>query len=111
MTVTLRVVLDQLVAPTSRDLAEASASLTEALIATAPRGCDVAAIVPAPGLADDQTIEGLSSETRLAVRRRELAASWQLGVAPGIGKGSSTPRRRWPRWSGTTGSTRRIRSS
>lgn len=87
MTVTLRVVLDQLVAPTSRDLAEASASLTEALVATAPRGCDVAAIVPAPGLGDDQSIAGLSSETRLAVRRRELAASWQLGVAPGIGKG------------------------
>lgn len=87
MTVTLRVVLDQLVAPTSRDLAEASASLTRALVATAPRGCDVAAIVPAPGLAAEQSIEGLSSETRLAVRRRELAASWQLGVAPGIGKG------------------------
>lgn len=94
MTVTLRVVLDQLVAPTSRDLAEASASLTRALVATAPRGCDVGAIVPAPGLGDDQTIDGLSSETRLAVRRRELAASWQLGVAPGIGKGlihSPTP--------------------
>ncbi|MCW2163808.1 Glycosyltransferase involved in cell wall bisynthesis [Microbacterium hydrothermale] len=87
MTVTLRVVLDQLVAPTSRDLAEASASLTAALVATAPRGCDVAAIVPAPGLADDQAVEGLSSETRLSMRRRELAASWQLGVAPGIGKG------------------------
>ena len=94
MTVTLRVVLDQLVAPTSRDLAEASASLTEALIATAPRGCDVGAIVPSPGIADDEAIAGLSSETRLSMRRRELAASWQLGVAPGIGKGlihSPTP--------------------
>jgi glycosyltransferase involved in cell wall biosynthesis len=87
VTVTLRVVLDQLVSPTSPDLAEASASLTEALIATAPRGCDVSAIVPAPGLADTAAIAGLSSETRLAVRRRELAASWQLGVAPGIGRG------------------------
>lgn len=87
MTVTLRVVLDQLVAPTSRDLAEASASLTEALVATAPRGCDVAAIVPSPGIPDDQAVPGLSSETRLSMRRRELAASWQLGVAPGIGKG------------------------
>jgi len=87
MTVTLRVVLDQLVAPTSRDLAEASSSLTEALVATAPRGCDVGAIVPAPGIPDDEAPPGLSSETRLAVRRRELAASWQLGVATGIGKG------------------------
>lgn len=87
MTVTLRVVLDQLVSPTSRDLAEASASLTQALVDTAPRGCDVAAIVPAPGLPDDAGVTGLTSETRLAVRRRELATSWQLGVAPGIGKG------------------------
>ncbi|WP_295838896.1 glycosyltransferase [uncultured Microbacterium sp.] len=87
MTVTLRVVLDQLVAPTSPDLAEASASLTAALVATAPRGCDVSAIVPSPGIPEEQAIAGLTSETRLAVRRRELAASWQLGVAPGIGKG------------------------
>lgn len=87
MTVTLRVVLDQLVTPTSNDLAEASASLTQALVDTAPRGCDVAAIVPSPGLSDDAGVTGLTSETRLAVRRRELAASWQLGVAPGIGKG------------------------
>ncbi|WP_150952368.1 glycosyltransferase family 4 protein [Microbacterium testaceum] len=87
MTVTLRVVLDQLVASTSRDLAEASASLAEALVATAPRGCDVAAIVPSPGIPEEHAIAGLTSETRLAVRRRELAASWQLGVAPGIGKG------------------------
>jgi len=87
VTVTLRVVLDQLVAPTCRDLAEASASLAQALIDTAPRGCDVAGIVPSPGLPDDAGVTGLSAETRLPMRRRELAASWQLGVAPGIGKG------------------------
>lgn len=94
MTVTLRVVLDQLVTPTSRDLAEASSSLAQALVDTAPRGCDVAAIVPSPGLPDDSGISGLSGETRLSMRRRELAASWQLGVAPGIGRGlihSPTP--------------------
>lgn len=87
MTVTLRLVLDQLVAETSRDLAEASASLAQALVDTAPRGCDVAAIVPAPGLPDDAGVSGLVDETRLSMRRRELAASWQLGVAPGVGKG------------------------
>jgi glycosyltransferase involved in cell wall biosynthesis len=94
VTVTLRVVLDQLVSPTSRDLAEASASLAQALVDTAPRGCDVAAIVPSPGLPDDVGVTGLTSETRLSMRRRELAASWQLGVAPGIGRGlihSPTP--------------------
>jgi len=94
VTVTLRVVLDQLVAPTSRDLAEASTSLTQALIDTAPRGCDVASIVPAPGLPDDVGLTGLAAETRLSMRRRELATSWQLGVVPGVGKGlihSPTP--------------------
>jgi len=87
VTVTLRVVLDQLVAETSRDLAEASASLAQALVDTAPRGCDVAAIVPAPGLADAAGVTGLVDETRLPMRRRELAASWQLGVVAGVGKG------------------------
>lgn len=87
MSVTLRVVLDQLVSETSRDLAESSASLAQALVDTAPRGCDVAAIVPAPGLPDDAGVSGLVDETRLPMRRRELAASWQLGVAPGVGRG------------------------
>ncbi|QEW02446.1 glycosyltransferase [Microbacterium lushaniae] len=84
MTATLRVVLDQLVSPTSPDLAEASHALTRALIATAPRGADVAGIIPR---GDDPAVDGLVDVTRLALPRRELAASWQLGVAPGVGKG------------------------
>lgn len=86
MTATLRVVLDQLVAPTRRELAEASREIAGALILTAPPGCDVAAIVPAPGL-DDGALQGLADVTRLPLQRRELAASWQLGISAGVGKG------------------------
>ncbi|MCK6066755.1 MULTISPECIES: glycosyltransferase [Microbacterium] len=84
MTATLRVVLDQLVSPTSRDLAEASRALTNALIATAPRGADVAGIIPR---GEDPAVDGLVDLSRLGLPRRELAASWQLGMAPGVGKG------------------------
>ncbi|MGP3535486.1 glycosyltransferase [Microbacterium sp. RD1] len=84
MTATLRVVLDQLVAPTQPDIAEASGELTRALIAAAPKGADVAAIVPRGG---DVALDGLADVVRLALGRRELAASWQLGVVAGVGKG------------------------
>lgn len=90
MTATLRVVLDQLVAPTGADLAMASRELTRALIATTPSGCEVAAIVPS-GTDVSATLEGtapgLADVTRAGLARRELAASWQLGVVPGIGGG------------------------
>ncbi|MFG6403859.1 glycosyltransferase [Microbacterium sp. P04] len=86
MSVALRVVLDQLVSPSSPVLAEASRQLTNALIATAPTGCVVDGIVPAPGLGETDSI-GLAEVQRLALARRELAASWQFGIAPGIGKG------------------------
>ncbi|MBO3664970.1 glycosyltransferase [Microbacterium stercoris] len=47
MTVTLRVVLDQLVAPDDADLAEASRELVAALHETAPEGCVVEELVAA----------------------------------------------------------------
>lgn len=80
----LRVVLDQLTQVVTSDTASASADLTRGLIATAPAGCTVDAIVPAgaaPG------IPGLGDVRTLPLARRELAASWQLGIAPGIGGG------------------------
>lgn len=86
MTVALRVVLDQLVAPTAPALAEASRELVHALAETAPSGCVVEGIVPSPGL-DDADAAGLADVHRLGLARRELAASWQLGIAPGVGKG------------------------
>ena len=90
MTALLRVVLDQVVAPTGGDLAIASRELGRALVKTAPKGCAVEGIVPA--VADvagvvEGAVPGLASLSRMALPRRELAAAWQLGVAPGVGGG------------------------
>jgi glycosyltransferase involved in cell wall biosynthesis len=86
VTVALRVVLDQLVSPTTPALAEASGELTRALIETTPAGCVVEAIAPAPGLAATDAA-GLADVQRMPLARRELAASWQFGIVPGVGKG------------------------
>ena len=89
MTATLRVVLDQLVAPTDPELATVSRELTRALLLTAPAGCEVDAIVPAGTdlEAVAARVPGLTDVRRAPLARRELAASWQLGVVPGIGGG------------------------
>ncbi|GAA1863126.1 glycosyltransferase [Microbacterium koreense] len=88
MTATLRVVLDQIAAPTEPVLAEASRDLTEALIAAAPRGCEVAGIAPAGGdVAAIDGMLGLVHVRRAAVPRRELARAWQMGVTSGLGGG------------------------
>lgn len=90
MTALLRVVLDQVVAPTDPNLAMASRELTRALVQSAPSGCEVEGIVPsAAGVAGavEGAVPGLASLSRMALPRRELAAAWQLGVAPGVGGG------------------------
>jgi glycosyltransferase involved in cell wall biosynthesis len=83
---TLRVVLDQLAAPTEPALAEASRDLTRALIAAAPPGCEVEGIAPAGGEGDPE-VPGLAGLRRTALPRRELAAALQLGIGTGIGGG------------------------
>jgi glycosyltransferase involved in cell wall biosynthesis len=85
---TLRVVLDQLVAPTEPELAEASRELARALVIGAPSGCEVEAIAPAGG-SDEAlaTVPGLAGVRRTALPRRELSAALQLGVGTGIGGG------------------------
>lgn len=90
MTALLRVVLDQVVAPTSADLSMASRELGRALVTAAPAGCAVEGIVPAVADAAgvvEASVPGLFDLSRTALARRELAAAWQLGVAPGIGGG------------------------
>ncbi|GAB2526191.1 hypothetical protein GCM10027064_24400 [Microbacterium petrolearium] len=84
MSVSLRVVLDQLVSPTGDDLATASRELARALVAAAPLGCRVEAIVPA---GEPIGIAGLSHEQRLRLNRGRLAAAWRFGVASGVGGG------------------------
>jgi glycosyltransferase involved in cell wall biosynthesis len=87
MTATLRVMLDQLVAPTDPDLEIAARELTRGLIEGAPSGCDVEGIAPAGPAGRPVEIAGLAGVRRTALARRELAAALQLGVATGIGAG------------------------
>lgn len=80
----LRIVLDQITQVVDPDQAAAALDLTIGLIATAPSGCTVEAIVPAGGSTD---LAGLSKTRALPLARRELAGSWQLGIVPGVGRG------------------------
>jgi glycosyltransferase involved in cell wall biosynthesis len=87
MTATLRVMLDQLAAPTEPDLAEATRELARALVIGAPAGCEVEGIAPAGGSGDLDVVPGLVGIRRTALPRRELAGALQLGVGTGIGGG------------------------
>ncbi|WES66213.1 glycosyltransferase [Microbacter sp. GSS18] len=87
MTAILRVMLDQVTAPTDADLATGARDLARALIATAPEGCAVEGIAPAGGAGDKAALPGLVDLRRTALARRELAAALQMGVTSGIGGG------------------------
>lgn len=80
----LRVVLDQLRHVVDADQAAASVDLARGLIATTPSGCEVGAIVAGGA---EVEIAGLAEVRRLPLARRELAASWQLGITHGVGGG------------------------
>ncbi|MDT0156740.1 glycosyltransferase [Microbacterium sp. ARD32] len=84
MSVQLRVVLDQASQIVDADQADAALSLTAGLVATAPRGCVVSALVPRGA---EPKVPGLHDVRALPLARAELAAAWQLGVAPGVGGG------------------------
>lgn len=88
MTVTLRLVLDQLTQVMDPDVAEAEREIARALAATAPKGCVVEAVVPA-GDEDAATraVPALARVAKAPLSRGRLAAAWQIGVAPGIGGG------------------------
>lgn len=88
---TLRVIIDQIVAPVPGGIGRYAEELTRALIATAPRGSDVAGIVsasPEPDYARiGELLPGLSSLYKSPLARRELSAAWQHGFTrlPGSG--------------------------
>ena len=84
MSARLRVVLDQLAQVSEPDQASAAVDLARALVKTTPAGCSVEAIVPAGA---EVSIAGLTGVRTLGLARRELAASWQLGIAAGVGGG------------------------
>ncbi|MGO1847648.1 glycosyltransferase [Microbacterium sp.] len=80
MPVSLRVVLDQVVDPTSDDLHAAARDLTRALIGAAPVGCRVEGIAP---VADDPDIDGLFTVRAAKQMRRD----WPFGFVRGAGRG------------------------
>lgn len=80
----LRVVLDQIATVIDADQAGAARNLTAGLVATAPTACTVETIVPAGAEVD---IDGIAEVRTLGLGRRELVASWHLGLTPGVGGG------------------------
>jgi len=90
-TTTLRVILDQIVAPVPGALGRYTRDLGRAIVAAAPRGCEVEAIVSS-SLPDDydrvlREVPGLSGLYKTTLARRELAAAWQLGITTSPGGG------------------------
>ena len=91
MTTTLRVILDQIVAPVPGPLGRYTRDLGRAIVAAAPSGCEVEAIVSS-SLPEDydrvrREVPGLSGLYRTTLARRELAAAWQLGITTSPGGG------------------------
>ena len=91
MTTTLRVVVDQIVAPVPGPIGRYTLDLSRAIVAAAPKGCDVEGIVSS-SLPDDydrvlQEVPGLTGLYKSSLARRELAAAWQLGVTTSPGGG------------------------
>ena len=87
---TLRVVIDQIVAPVPGGTGRYTEELTRELIRTAPVGCDVAGIVSSSPEADYETLTtllpGLSGLYKTRLPRRQLRIAWQYGLAlPGKG--------------------------
>lgn len=91
MTTTLRVIVDQIVAPVPGGIGRYTEELTRQLIATTPPGCAVAGVVSASPEADYQRITmllpGLTDLFKSTLARRELELAWQHGFTrlPGTG--------------------------
>lgn len=91
MTTTLRVIVDDVVAPAVGGIGRYAEELTRELIATAPRGCEVAGVVSSSPPADYDTLHlllpGLTDLYKSALARRELQLAWQHGITrlPGSG--------------------------
>lgn len=91
MTTTLRVILDQIVAPVPGALGRYTRDLGRAIVATAPKGCEVEAIVSSSPPDDYNRVmaevPGLAGLYKTSLARRELAAAWQLGITTSPGGG------------------------
>jgi glycosyltransferase involved in cell wall biosynthesis len=88
---TLRVIVDQILAPVPGGIGRYAEELTRALIATAPVGCVVEGIVSASS--DEQyatlgeRLPGLAHLYKSPLARRELSLAWQHGFTILPGKG------------------------
>ncbi|HEY8914009.1 glycosyltransferase family 1 protein [Lacisediminihabitans sp.] len=88
---TLRVIVDQIVAPIPGGIGRYTEELTRELIQTAPLGCEVTGIVSASPEQDYERITtllpGLAGLFKSTLARRELELAWQHGFTrlPGSG--------------------------
>lgn len=88
---TLRVIVDDIIAPGSGGIGRYAEELTRELIRTAPRGSNVSGIVsasPEPDYVDlEQRLPGLRGLYKSPLARRELSAAWAHGFTrlPGTG--------------------------
>lgn len=88
---TLRVIVDEVIAPGSAGIGRYAEELTRELIRTAPRGSTVSGIVSASPEPDyielEQRLPGLRGLYKSPLARRELSAAWQHGftMLPGSG--------------------------
>ncbi|WP_236720114.1 glycosyltransferase family 4 protein [Rathayibacter sp. VKM Ac-2630] len=91
MSTVLRVVVDQMLARVPGGIGRYTQELTRELIATAPRGCEVEAVVSAhpPEKEEElrQRLPGLARIHRLHLGRRELSRAWQYGIGIPAGGG------------------------
>ena len=89
--ITLRVIVDQMVAPVPGGIGRYTEELTRALIRSAPAECEVEGIVSSSSPAQYELIEaalpGLANLHKTSLARRELAAAWHLGVTASSGTG------------------------
>ncbi|KRC60486.1 mannosyltransferase [Agromyces sp. Root81] len=91
MPTTLRMIVDQVIAPVPGPLGLYTEALTSALIQSTPPGCEIEGIVSSSPPSDYDRLEaqfpGLSGLYKTTLARRELAAAWQLGLTTSPGGG------------------------
>jgi len=88
---TLRVIVDQILAPVPGGIGRYTEELTRELIATAPPGCQVEGVVSSSPESDYkrllELLPGLKQLHKSSLARREMMAAWQYGFTriPGSG--------------------------